>query len=255
MWSMRYQRASALALLLTLAVTAPAAQSGPLERGAFTLYKFQQAIGRETYEVAADGGAYVVTTSFEFTDRGTKVPLAATLRMKADFTPERVEGATGIDAETTRRVARELAAAPTAAVYARIGTCTQEFGTLASWLVDVVNVLTGNLDRPGGAMFTKAATSTAGGSGKGRGVKFGRRQTRVRELPEYFGEFPVVAFAEEIETPLGLIRTLRFRRQEPDGTLTEVWLDVDRNLLPAKLYSVDRKGNVLDQVIREARLE
>ena len=54
-------------------------------------------------------------------------------------------------------MARELAAAPRAACYGRIGTCTQEFGTLASWLVDVVNVLTGNLDREGGAMFTRAA--------------------------------------------------------------------------------------------------
>src|SRR5215208_5833645 len=67
-----------------------------------------------------------------------------------DFTPELVAGACGIPAEEIRRMARELAAAPSAAVYARIGTCTQEFGTLASWLVDVLNVLTGNLDREGG---------------------------------------------------------------------------------------------------------
>ncbi len=71
-----------------------------------------------------------------------------------EFTPERVAPACGIDAATIRRIAHELVAAPTAAVYGRIGTCTQEFGTLASWLVDVLNVCTGNLDRPGGAMFT-----------------------------------------------------------------------------------------------------
>jgi len=64
------------------------------------------------------------------------------------FTPEAVAGACGIEAGEIRRMARELAAAPTAAVYGRIGTCTQEFGTLASWLVDVLNVLTGNLDSP-----------------------------------------------------------------------------------------------------------
>jgi anaerobic selenocysteine-containing dehydrogenase len=121
-----------------------------------------------------------------------------------EFTPERVAKATGVDAETIRRLARELAAAPAAAVYARIGTCTQEFGTLASWLVDVLNVLTGNLDRPGGAMFAKPATgsgNTGGTSGKGRGVRFGRRHSRVRGLPEFFGELPVVCLAEEIETP------------------------------------------------------
>jgi len=122
-------------------------------------------------------------------------------RAATAFAPEAVAAACGIEAETIRRVARELAAAPTAAVYGRIGTCTQEFGTLASWLVDVVNVCTGNLDRPGGAMFTKAATSTAGAAtGKGRGVTFGRRTSRVRGLPEFFGELPVVCLAEEIET-------------------------------------------------------
>ena len=89
-------------------------------------------------------------------------------------------------------------------MYARIGTCTQEFGTLASWLVDVLNVLTGNLDRPGGAMFAKPAAggaNTGGKPGVGRGVRFGRRSSRVRGLPEFFGELPVVCLAEEIETP------------------------------------------------------
>jgi anaerobic selenocysteine-containing dehydrogenase len=122
-------------------------------------------------------------------------------RLAEPFTPESVADACGIDAATIRRIARELAAAPTAAVYGRIGTCTQEFGTLASWLVDVVNVLTGNLDRPGGAMFTLAATAPPPQSGPGRGVTFGRRQSRVRNLPEYFGELPVVCLAEEIESP------------------------------------------------------
>jgi anaerobic selenocysteine-containing dehydrogenase len=119
------------------------------------------------------------------------------------FTPEIVAPICGIDAETTRRIAHEIAAAPSAAVYGRIGTCTQEYGTLASWLVDVLNVITGNLDRPGGAMFAKPATgaSTTGAPGRGRGVRFGRRTSRVRGLPEFYGEMPTVCFAEEIETP------------------------------------------------------
>ncbi len=131
-------------------------------------------------------------------------------RLAVAFAPEVVAPACGIDAATIRRIAHELAAAPTAAVYGRIGTCTQEFGTLASWLVDVLNVCTGNLDRPGGAMFTNAATSFAGeATGKGRGVSFGRRTSRVRGLPEFFGELPVVCLAEEIETPGdGRIRAL-----------------------------------------------
>jgi anaerobic selenocysteine-containing dehydrogenase len=130
-------------------------------------------------------------------------------RLATAFTSEAVAATCGIDADVIRRIAHELAVAPTAAVYGRIGTCTQEFGTLASWLVDVLNVCTGNLDRPGGAMFTCAATSTAGGAGKGRGVRFGRQTSRVRGLPEFFGELPVVCLAEEIETPgEGQVRAL-----------------------------------------------
>jgi anaerobic selenocysteine-containing dehydrogenase len=125
-------------------------------------------------------------------------------RLARAFTPDAVAPVCGIDAETIRRAARELAAADRAVVYARIGTCTQEFGTLASWIVDVLNCLTGNLDRPGGAMFTKPAAgsaNTGGPPGVGRGVRFGRHHSRVRGLPETYGELPVVCLAEEIETP------------------------------------------------------
>lgn len=122
----------------------------------------------------------------------------------AAFTPEAVAPVCGIDADTTRRIARDLAAAPRAAVYARLGTCANEFGTTASWLVDVCNILTGNLDREGGAMFARPAAggaNTGGEPGRGRGVRFGRRASRVRGLPEVYGELPVVCLAEEIETP------------------------------------------------------
>ncbi|MGH9026063.1 MAG: molybdopterin-dependent oxidoreductase [Acidimicrobiia bacterium] len=133
-------------------------------------------------------------------------------RLARDFSPEAVAAVCGIPVDTIRRVARDLAGASRAAVYARIGTCTQEFGTLASWLVDVLNVLTGNLDREGGAMFTKPATggaNTGGTPGVGRGVRFGRRHSRVRGLPEVLGELPVVCMAEEIETPgEGQVRAL-----------------------------------------------
>ncbi len=128
-----------------------------------------------------------------------------------DFTPEAVAGACGIDAEEIRRMARELAAAERGCVYARIGTCTQEFGTHASWLVDVLNALTGNLDREGGAMFTRAAAGQKNSSwgGARRGVRFGRWSSRVRGLPEVFGELPVSALAEEIDTPgEGQVRAL-----------------------------------------------
>ncbi len=128
------------------------------------------------------------------------------------FPPEAVAEPCGIAAGEIRRMARELAAADRAAVYARIGTCTQEFGTLASWLVDVLNVLTGNLDREGGAMFARAAAgqrNSSGAPGSGRGVRFGRWASRVRGLPETYGELPVACLAEEIDTPgEGQVRAL-----------------------------------------------
>lgn len=121
-----------------------------------------------------------------------------------DYSPEEVAEICGIEAEIIRSIAHELAAHERAVVYGRIGTCTQEFGTLASWLIDVLNVLTGNLDREGGAMFPRAAAgarNTNGAPGIGRGINFGRWKSRVRGLPEFFGELPVSCLAEEIETP------------------------------------------------------
>jgi anaerobic selenocysteine-containing dehydrogenase len=130
----------------------------------------------------------------------------------APFAPEAVARACGIAADDIRRIARELAAAPTAAVYGRIGTTTTEFGTVASWAVDVVNVLTGNLDRRGGAMFNLPATggaNTGGEGGKGRGITVGRRRSRVKDMPEVFGELPAATLPDEIETPgEGQVRAL-----------------------------------------------
>jgi anaerobic selenocysteine-containing dehydrogenase len=95
-----------------------------------------------------------------------------------------------------------LAAAQRAAVYGRIGTCTQEFGTLASWLVDVLNVLTGNLDREGGVCFPRGAATPADDTPRRTGTfPFGRWRSRVRGLPEFAGELPAACLAEEIDTP------------------------------------------------------
>ena len=122
----------------------------------------------------------------------------------AGFTPESVASATGLSPDVIRTLAHELAAAPSSAVYGRIGTTTTEFGSTASWLVDVVNTLSGNLDRPGGSMF---ATPVAGGSttrgrpGVGKGFNIGRGHSRVSGYPEVMGEYPVGALAEEITTP------------------------------------------------------
>ncbi|MFF0429981.1 molybdopterin-dependent oxidoreductase [Streptomyces sp. NPDC004520] len=117
----------------------------------------------------------------------------------APFAPEAVAGPTGVPAETIRRLARDLAAAPTAAVYTRMGTSTADFGTLTQYLVDVLNILTGNLDRPGGVMFPKPATLEVPWGP--RPFTFGRWRSRVRGLPEACGDLPVATLADEIETP------------------------------------------------------
>lgn len=122
----------------------------------------------------------------------------------AQFTPEAVERVVGIDAATIRRIALELCAAERAAVYGRIGTTTVSFGTTASWLVDVLNTVTGNLDIVGGAMFplpVAASPTTRGKKGIGKGFKTGRGKTRVRGFPEALGEYPAALMAEEITTP------------------------------------------------------
>lgn len=119
-----------------------------------------------------------------------------------NYTPEAVAAVCGIDADTTRRIARELAAAPTAAVYGRMGAHTVEFGTIASWATDVLNVLTGNFDRRGGIMFNCAPTQNLSPSTPGgRGFELGRWAGRASGFPEVKGELPAATLAEEITTP------------------------------------------------------
>ncbi|MFD5555897.1 molybdopterin-dependent oxidoreductase [Streptomyces sp. NPDC127068] len=123
-------------------------------------------------------------------------------RALVEFTPEAVSDACDVPAGTIRDLARELAQAPTAAVYGRIGSSTVLFGTLASWLVDVLNILTGNLDRPGGVLFPQSATDRPPRPvGPGSGFTLGRWRSRVSGHPEVKGELPFAALSEEIDTP------------------------------------------------------
>jgi anaerobic selenocysteine-containing dehydrogenase len=123
----------------------------------------------------------------------------------AEWSPERVAAATGIAPGRIRALARELASTERAVVYGRIGLCNQEFGSLASWLVDVVNILTGHFDTPGGSMFPRAAawslTVQPQPGLEGGSPEFGRWRTRVRGAKEVLGQAPVSCLAEEIATP------------------------------------------------------
>ena len=118
------------------------------------------------------------------------------------FTAERVSAAVGIEADEIRRLTRELAAAPSAVFYSRFGVCTQRFGGVNAWLTIAINLLTGNLDREGGMMFTHPAVDlpSIASRAKQQG-HFDVWRSRVSDLPEFGGELPVAALAEEIETP------------------------------------------------------
>lgn len=119
-----------------------------------------------------------------------------------EFSPERVASITGVPAEEMRELARDFANAKTAVCYGRIGVSTQEFGGVCQWLINVLNIVSGNLDRPGGAMFTKPAfDAVAAPEGLAPRGSFGRWHSRVRKLPEFGGELPVATLAEEILTP------------------------------------------------------
>ncbi|MCO4078427.1 molybdopterin oxidoreductase family protein [Pseudomonas aeruginosa] len=141
----------------------------------------------------------ILNTLFEENlGRPTPLPVDGLERVReavAVFDAESMSVRCGVPAESIRQLARDFAAAERAVCYGRMGVSTQAFGTLCQWLVQLINLVTGNLDRVGGALCTSPAldlvASTSGGH-------FGRWRSRVSGLPEYGGELPVAALAEEI---------------------------------------------------------
>lgn len=118
-----------------------------------------------------------------------------------DFPPERVARRTGVSADTTRRLAADIVRADRAACYGRVGMCTQRHGTLASWLMQVLNLATGHFDEVGGMMFTTPAVDAVGVMARlGMRGSYGSWRSRVRQLPEFSGDLPVATLADEIET-------------------------------------------------------
>lgn len=128
--------------------------------------------------------------------------LDAIKTLAADYAPEKVADQTGLSATNIRRLAAEFCQAERAVCYGRLGVSTQSYGGLCQWLVNVLNAITGNLDQQGGAMFTLPAFDPIAMFGKkGKRPSFDRWRSRVRALPEFGGELPVAAMAEEINTP------------------------------------------------------
>jgi anaerobic selenocysteine-containing dehydrogenase len=128
------------------------------------------------------------------------VELETVRAVAAAWPPERVAAATGMSAQAITTLARDFATGPTAALYGRVGVSMQEFGAVCTWLITVLNLVTGRVDEPGGVMFTKPAVDPVGGKGGYAPDRIGRWTSRVRGLPEFMGELPVAVLAEEIET-------------------------------------------------------
>lgn len=123
-------------------------------------------------------------------------------RLVTNWKPEKVADTVGMSADAIRKLARDIAAAPRAAIYSRVGVTTSAHSTLSAWLVYVINILTGNLDREGGVMFTKPAFDiVAIGALSGDTGSFDRYRSRVHGYPEFGGEFPVTTLADEMLTP------------------------------------------------------
>lgn len=126
-------------------------------------------------------------------------------KLSADFSPAQTAAITGIRAEDTTRIAQEFLAAPSAVCYGRVGLSTQKYGGLCQWLIQVINIVSGNLDKEGGAMFTHPAVDLIGQEGKRDAYgSFASYRTQVRNLPEFGGELPVSALADEILHPGGV---------------------------------------------------
>lgn len=113
----------------------------------------------------------------------------------ADFSAEAMSLLCGVPAGQIRQLARDFAAADKAACYGRMGISTQVFGTVCHWLVQLINLVTGNLDRVGGVLCTEPAVDLVGATSGGH---FNQWQSRISGLPEYAGELPVAALAEEM---------------------------------------------------------
>lgn len=139
------------------------------------------------------------------------------------FAPARVAAVVGMPAAEITALARAFAGAESAVCYGRLGTCTQRFGALTTWLIDLLNLLTGNLDRVGGAMFPKPAVDLARLAERlGVPGDFDRWRSRVKGLPEFNGELPVAALADEMETPgPGQLRGMILFAGNPARTLPD----------------------------------
>ena len=122
-------------------------------------------------------------------------------RLTAAHAPEDTEAQTGVPAETVRALARDFASADGAAAYGRTGSCLGRFGTLVAFLIDALNAVTGNLDRPGGAVFGRPAIPLDKVAELVGLATYGKTRARFGDFPDVIGNLPAALIPREIETP------------------------------------------------------
>ena len=180
----------------------------------------------EHLAIDPDGDAWMLLSILEvifgegLEDRGAierQASGAAQLRRLAgEFPPEATEARSGVPARAVRALARDLAAADHAAVYGRTGSCLGRNGTLVAFLIDALNVVTGNLDREGGAMFGDPPIDFSRVADLAGLATYGRVRSRVGDLPEVLGSLPAAVMAKEMTTPgKGQIRAMFFSAGNP----------------------------------------
>jgi anaerobic selenocysteine-containing dehydrogenase len=170
------------------------------------------------------------------------------------FTPESTAARTGLDPALVRGLARDLAAAPSAAIYGRTGSCLGSHGTLVAFLLDALAVVTGNLDWPGGSLFPKPAVDLDGTMERWGLASYGKRHSRIGGFPDVLGQFPATLMAPEIETPgEGQLRALIVSAGNPvlsvpDGAALERAFESLELLVSIDLY-VNETGRHADYVL------
>ncbi|HEX8205104.1 MAG TPA: molybdopterin-dependent oxidoreductase [Solirubrobacteraceae bacterium] len=172
----------------------------------------------------------------------------------APFTPESTSARTGLDPSAVRALARDLADAPSAAIYGRTGSCLGSHGTLVAFLLDTLAAVTGNLDRPGGSVFAKPAVDLDGTMQRYGIASYGSRRSRIGGFPDVLGQFPATLMAPEIETPgEGQMRALIVSAGNPvlsvpdGGALERAFESLDL-LVSIDLY-VNETGRHADYVL------
>ncbi|MDQ5807082.1 MAG: molybdopterin-dependent oxidoreductase, partial [Actinomycetota bacterium] len=204
----------------------------------------------EHVPILPDGDAWLLLSMLHVIEP----PDAALRELVAPFAPEETTARTGLAPSLVRGLARDLAAAPSAAIYGRTGSCLGSHGTLVAFLLDALAAVTGNLDRAGGSLFADPAVDLDGAMSRYGLASYGARRSRIGGFPDVLGQLPATLMAPEIETPgRGQLRALIVSAGNPvlsvpDGAALERAFGKLELLVSIDLY-VNETGRHADYVL------